>query len=132
MSHSAARAPGVFVGQALPYQRLLSLCHRCHVSALCILYTRLIRTRITVFSASFFLLISESDITELRQQLNHWSLKYHGVERPNCQGVSCRRILECGMTFPALCLTPERWMHLRVQSTVGCAAELCFLQISVE
>ena len=33
--------------------------------------------------------------------------------------------------FPTLCLTPERWMGSRVQSTVGCYHELCFLQFSM-
>ena len=33
------------------------------------------------------------------RQLTHWSLKYHGVKRPNLHGVSCRPRLVCGMTF---------------------------------
>ena len=45
--------------------------------------TRLIRIQITVCSTSFHLLLLEFDIPELRPQLIHWSLKYHGVERPN-------------------------------------------------
>ena len=35
------------------------------------------------------------------------------------------------MTFPTLRLTPERWMGLRVHSTVSFFPELCFLQFSV-
>ena len=35
--------------------------------------------------------------------------------------------LVCGITsFPTLCLTPERWIGLRVQSTVSSFPELCF------
>ena len=48
----------------------LSLCHRRHVTALCMLH-RLIRTRIIVCSVSFHLLLSEFDIPELRLQLVH-------------------------------------------------------------
>ena len=61
----------------------------------------------------------------------HWGLKYEGVERPNLQGVSCRPRFECRMTLPTLCLTPERWMGSRMQSTLGRFPELCFLQFSV-
>ena len=82
----------------------------------CVCYTSLIRTLVTVCSESFHLLLLEFDRAELRLQLIHWSLKYQGVERPNLQGVSYRPRFECGMTFPPLCLTPERWMGSRVQS----------------
>ena len=30
------------------------------------------------------------------------------VENPNLKAVSCRPRLVCGMTFPILCLTPDR------------------------
>ena len=89
--------------------------------------TILIRTLITVRSASFHVLLLEFDMSELRQQLIRWSLKYQGVERPNFLCLSCGLRFECGMTFPTLCLTPERWMGSRVQPTVGCFSELCFL-----
>ena len=82
-------------------------------------------------SASFYLLQLEYDIFELRPQLIHWSSKYQGVERPNFLGLSCLLRFDCGMTFPTLCLTPERWMGSRVQSTVRCFPELCFLQFSL-
>ena len=58
--------------------------------------TRLIRTLITVCSASFHLLLLELDIPELRQQLIHWSLKYQGVEPPNLLDLSCRLRFDCG------------------------------------
>ena len=93
--------------------------------------TRLIRTLITVCSASFHLLQLEFDILELRPQLIHWSLKYQGVELPNLPYLTCRFRFECGMTFPTLCLTLECWMGSRVQSTVGGFPELCFIQFSV-
>ena len=70
-------------------------------------------------------------LTELRRQLIHWSLKNQGVEPPNLQGVSCRTRFECAMTFPTMCLKPERSMGSRLQSTIGCFPELCFLQFSV-
>ena len=38
MSSSASRSPGVFGGQFCPDQTFLSLCHRRHVAALCVLY----------------------------------------------------------------------------------------------
>ena len=72
--------------------------------------TRLIRTLITVCAVSLHLLLLEFGIPELRPQLIHWSLKYQCVERPNLLDLSCRLRFECGMTFPTLCLTPERWM----------------------
>ena len=94
--------------------------------------TRLIRTIITVCSASFHLLLLEFDILELRPHLIHWSLKYQGVERSNLLGLSGLLRFECGMTFPTLYLILERWMGSRVQSwLVGCFPELCFLQFSV-
>ena len=95
---------------------------------------RLIRTLITVCSASFHRLLLEFDIPAVRPQLIHWSLTYQGLERPNLLDLSYRLRFECGMTFPTLCndlLTPESWISSRVQSTVGCFPELCFLQFSV-
>ena len=83
---------------------------------------RLTRTLITVCSATIHLLLLEFNIPEL---------KYQGVERHNLLGISCLLRFDCGMTFPTLCLTPECWIGSRVQSTVGCFPELCFLQFSV-
>ena len=85
--------------------------------------TRLNRSLITLCSASFHLLQLELDIPEMRPHHIHRSLKYQGVERPNLLGLSSRLRFDCGMTFPALCLIPERWMGSRVQSTVGCLPE---------
>ena len=90
-----------------------------------------IRTLITVCSASFHLLLREFDIPEMLPQLIDFSLKYQGIERPNLIGLSCRLMFDCGRTFPTLCLTPERWKGSRLQSTVDCFPELCFLQFSV-
>ena len=109
-------------------------CIRCpdfaliRVSCRCVIYvmlldcaccTRLIQTRITVSSVSFHLLLPEFDKLVLRPQLIHWSLKYHGEEHPNLQDISCRPWFEYGMTFLTLRLTPERWIGLWVQLTVG-------------
>ena len=71
---------------------------------------RLIRSLITVCPASFHLLLLEFDILVLWQQLNHWRLKYQGVEPPNLLGISCRLRFECGITFLTLFFTPVRWM----------------------
>ena len=120
----------IFVSVSLRFL-VVVLCHRRRVAGLSICCTRLIRTLITVCSASFHLLLLELDISELRPQLIYWSLKYQGVERPNLLGISCLLRFDCGMTFRTLCLIPERWMGSRVQSTVGCFPKLCFLPFSV-
>ena len=128
MSDSASRAPGVF---RWPGFVLFWVSCRCVIEVVLLgleRFARLIRTPITICSESFHLLLLEFDILVLRPHLNHWSFKYHGVERPNLQGVSCRPRFECGMTCPILCLTPKRWM---VQCIIGCFPELCFLEISV-
>ena len=92
----------------------------------------LIRTLITVCSASFHLLLLEFDMLELRPQpINNKSLKYQGLERPNLLVLFYQLRFGCRMTFPTLCLTQERWMGSRVQSTVGCFSELYFLIFSV-
>ena len=46
--------------------------------------------QIIVCSVSFHLLIQKIDKLELLPQLNRWSLKYNGVQRPKLHGVSCR------------------------------------------
>ena len=118
------------VARLFPDQSFMSLCHRRRVAGLSKLY-KVKRTLITVCSASFHLLVLVFNIFELRPQLIHWCLKYHGVEPPNLPGLSYQARFECGMTFPTLCLTPGRCMGSRVESTGGCFPELCFLQISV-
>ena len=84
MSSSASRAPGVYGGQLCPDRAFLSLPNRRHVAALCMLYK------------------VNSVFSELP------SASVRGVEHFNLQGVSCRPRLVCGMTFPTLCLAPER------------------------
>ena len=93
--------------------------------------TRLRRTRITFCSVLFLLLLVEFDKLDLQPQLIHWSLKYQGVEPPNLKGLSCRPRFEYGITFPTLFFTSKCWMGSRVQSTIGCFPELCFLQFSM-
>ena len=109
-----------------PDQSFLSLCHRRQVASL-VCCTWLILTLFAVCSASFHLLLLEFNIPELRPQLIYWSLKVHGVERPNLLGISCLLRFKCDMTFPIVCSTPERWMGSRVQATVGCFPEMYFL-----
>ena len=130
MSPSASRALGVFGGQALFRSEFLVTVSLTVWLGL-VRCTRLIQTLITVCSASFHLLLLEFDIPELLPQLIHWKLKYQVVERPNLLGLFCRPRFQCGMTFPTLCLTPKRWMGSRVQSTVSCFPQLCFLEFSV-
>ena len=128
MTFSFSSACKVYsVARLCPDKSFLSLCHRRRVAWLSMSYT--------VNSNSNDCLSSELpsastiafDVSELRLQLIHSSLKYQGIERPNLLGLSCRFRFECGMTFPTLCMTPERWMGSRVQSTVGCFPELRFL-----
>ena len=91
---------------------------RCDIDVLwlgLVCYTRLIRTLITVCSASFNPLTQVFDIPELRPQLIHWSFKNQGVERINLLPFTCRLWFEYGLTFPTLCLTPKRWIGSRVQ-----------------
>ena len=89
------------VAMLCPYQTFLSLCHRRHLAALCMLHK--------VNSDSNHCLFSELPPASVRvrhtqaMQLIDKSLKYQGVERPNLQGVSCRPRRLCGMTFPTLC-----------------------------
>ena len=40
-------------------------------------------------------------------------------------------LLHASIDLPYIIFAPERWMGLRVQSTVGRFPELCFLQFSV-
>ena len=112
-----------------PDQTFLSLCHRRRVAGLSILHRVNSISNHCLFGA--FPSTIEIDIPELRPQLVHWNLKCQGVESPNLLGFSYRLRFDCGMTFPTMCLTPERWMGSRVQSTVGCCPEFCFFQFSV-
>ena len=91
--------------------------------------TRLIRTLITLCSASFELFLLEFD--SLRPQLIHWCLKYQGRTSQFARPFLPALRFECGITFPTLCLTPERWVGSRVQFIVGCFPELCFLQFAL-
>ena len=59
-----------WVARLCPDQTFLSLCHRRHVAAMCMLY-KINLTRIIARSVSFHLLQSEFDIPELRLQLIH-------------------------------------------------------------
>ena len=91
---------------------------------------RLIQILITVCSTSFHLLLIELD--------SHAAAAAHPLgfvvlrcRSPNLPGLFCWLRFECGMTFPTLCLTPGRRMGSRVQLTVGCFLELCFLPFSL-
>ena len=86
-----------------PNQSFLSLCHRRHVASLCMLY----KDNSNSNNYCFFL-FSELTSASVMAQLIHQRSKFQGVERHNLQCVSCRPRLLCGITFPALCLVPER------------------------
>ena len=74
----------------------------------CAYCARLIRTLIFVCSVSYHLLLSWVRHTQATAAAHPLEFEDPGVERPNLQGVSCRPRLVCEMTFPTLCLTPER------------------------
>ena len=126
MSPSASYRQVYSVTRLCPDQSFLSLRHR----------RRVVGQQVNSNSNRFRfseLLSSSTRVwhTELRLQLIHWSTMYRRVERPNLIGVSCRHRFECGMTFPTLCLTSERWMGSNWYIQHGCFPELCFLQFSV-
>ena len=107
MSPSASWTSGVFSGLAL---------YRLRVALLSMLYK--------INSNSHFL-FSELPSTFTRHTraaatAHPLELEGPGVERPNLLGLSSRLRFVCGMTYPTLCLTPERWMGSRVQSSIGC------------
>ena len=105
-------------------------CHRRNVAGLSTLYKVNLNSNHSLFNGLQTASIRVRH-TKLRSQLIHWRLNYEGVKRPNLKGVSCLPRFECGMTLTTMCLIPERWMGSRVQSTVGCFYELCFLQFSL-
>ena len=96
------------VARLCPDQSFLSLCHQHRVAAIMLYQVN------SNFNHSLFSELPSACTrvrqTELRPQLIHWSFKYQSVECPNLLGLSCRLGFKCGMTFPTLSLTPERWM----------------------
>ena len=90
-----------------PDQTFLSLCYLRHVTALCMLYK--------VNSNSNHYLFSDLPSASVRVRHTRAAVAANPieVEVSRCwisqfQGVSCRSRLVCDMTFPKLCLTPER------------------------
>ena len=98
-----------------PDQSFLSVCHRHRVAEISMLYKVNSNSNHCLFCELPSASTIQFNILELRPQLVHWILKYHGVERPKLLVLSCRLRFDCGMTFPTLCLIPERWMGSRVQ-----------------
>ena len=90
------------VARLCPDQTFLSLCRRRHFTVLCMLYK--------VNSNSNHCLFSELPSASVRVRHIRAAAAAHPLEFdvPNLQGVSCQPRLVCGMTFPTLCLTPER------------------------
>ena len=98
-----------------PDQSFLSLCHRRSVGGLSMLYK--------VNSNSDHCLYSEHPSASTRFRHTHplvFEVSRCRTSQSNLLGLSCLLRFECGMTFRTQCLTPERWMGSRVQSTVGC------------
>ena len=105
--------------QSSVWRAVIGRCHRfflfrvsccCVIDVMllhCVCCTRFIQTRIIVSSVSLNLILSEFDIPGMFINL---CVKYQDEERPDLRGVSCWPRLLCGMTFPALCLTPELQM----------------------
>ena len=85
------------VSKIRPDQSFLSLCHRRRVAELSMLYKDHSNLNHCLFSK-----LLSAQHPELRQQLIHLGLKYHGIERPNLQVITYRLRVECGMTFPTL------------------------------
>ena len=131
MSCSASRSPGVFGGQAL----------RCKVACLFVIDVMLLRYVCCIYkvkSNSNHRLCTElpSSSTRVRYsrvaaKLIQWSLRYQGVKRPNLQGYPPGLGSMWNDLPYTLCLPPESWTGLRVQSAVGCFYELKFFQFSV-
>ena len=96
------------VAMLCPDQAFMSLCHQRHVAAVWMLYKVNSNSNHCLFSELPSAYVRVRPFIELRLQLIHYCLKYQGVEHSNLQGVSCRPRLVYGMTFPTLCLTPER------------------------
>ena len=128
MTPSASWAPGVFGVQALSF---FSLWHRCHVAWLYMLYrTRLIRTRITVCSVSFHMILPKFNILEIRPLHVLWSLKNQGVEWTKLKRVSCQKV-RMWNDLPYTVIATGTLDGFRVESTGGCFLELCCFQFSV-
>ena len=86
----------------------------------CPCFTWLFQTRVIVGSVSCPLLLSEIYILEHLSLLIPLNIRCRTAEIFRS---FCRPKFGCGMTFPTLCLTLERWTGLRQQSTVGCSHE---------
>ena len=85
MSSSASERQVYLVGKLCPDQTFLSLCHRRHAAAQCMLY-KINSNSNHCCPLSFHLLLSEFDIPELHPI----EFEVSSVEYSNLQGVSCR------------------------------------------
>ena len=125
MSSSAARTTGVFGGRLCLDQSFLSLCHPRHIAAMCMLYKVNWNWKHCLFC--------DVPCASLRAQHTRGSaaanpLKFEVIRWRTIQFLWCFLPAQTRVwiTFPTLCLTPERWMGLREQSIFAFFPELCF------
>ena len=114
-----------------PDQSFLSLCHRHNGAGLSMLSKVNSNFNHCLFSE---LPYASTKVRHTRAVIAAHPLEFEVSRCRTSQFARCflhRPRFDCGMTFPTLCLTLERWMSSRVQSTVGCFHELCFRQLSV-
>ena len=116
------------VARLCPDQSLMLLCHRRNVSGLSMFYM--------INSNSNHSVVSKLPSASTRvwhplvQAASH-PLKFEVWRRRTSQFARCflPAQVQCGITFPSLCLIPERWMGSTVQSTDCCFPELCFFSV---
>ena len=118
------------VARLCPDQSFLSVCHRRNVAGLSMFYK--------VHSNSNYCLVSELSSASTRVLHTRAAAASHPLE---FEASMCRTSKFARCFLPAqvrmwndlsyTVLIPERWMGSKVQSTVGCFPELCFLQFSM-
>ena len=136
------------VARFCPYPTSMSLCYRRRVAALCKLYkvnsswnhclfseipstsvrVRHIRAAAPAHPLEFEVsrcITSQFARCFVQAQTRMWNdLPYTVFDTRTLYGF--KGAVECGMTFPTLCLTPEHYMGLKEQSIGGCFPEFIF------
>ena len=109
------------VARLCPDQSFLWLCHRRRVAGISMLYNVNSNSNHFLFSELPSAPILEFDISELRPQLIHGSLKYQGVGRPDLLCLSYRLRFECACKWPSQhCVSHQNagWVQERCQQLV--------------
>ena len=101
------------VARLSPDQTFLSLCHRSHIAALCVLYKVNLNSNNCLFS----------ELPSSSVRVRHIRAAAIELEVSKCRTSQFARCFlpnpdAWGMTFPTLCLTKERYICLREQSIV--------------